>query len=155
MVQREPRGRVTTVEFSVEIDAPPERVWTVTSNPRNLPHWDKHIESVEVPEGGLGLGVRYHVLMRFMALRTTVDAEVLEWEPPWRASIRLSGLLEATVMTTIASLPFERSMLRHEVMYRFRGVFGGIGARSIQAVGGTQLALKHGVLAQKREIEED
>jgi hypothetical protein len=32
---------------------------------------------------------------------------------------------------------------------------GGIGARSIQAVGGTQLALKHGVLAQKREIEED
>jgi uncharacterized membrane protein len=146
---------VTTVEFSVEIDAPPERVWKVTSNPRNLPHWDKHIESVEVPEGGLGLGVRYHVLMRFMSLRTTVDAEVLEWEPPWRASIRLSGLLEATVMTTIASLPFERSMLRHEVTYRFRGVFGGIGARSIQAVGGTQLALKHGVLAQKREIEED
>ena len=37
---------MTTVEFSVEIDAPPERVWTVTSNPRNLPHWDKHIESV-------------------------------------------------------------------------------------------------------------
>ena len=146
---------MTTVEFSVEIDAPPERVWKVTSNPRNLPHWDKHIESVEVPEGGLGLGVRYHVLMRFMSLRTTVDAEVLEWEPPWRASIRLSGLLEATVTTTIASLPFERSMLRHEVTYRFRGVFGGIGARSIQAVGGTQMALKHGVLAQKREIEED
>ena len=146
---------MTTVEFSVEVDAPPERVWKVTSNPRNLPHWDKHIESVEVPEGGLGLGVRYHVLMRFMSLRTTVDAEVLEWEPPWRATIRLSGLLEATVTTTIASLPFERSMLRHEVTYRFRGVFGGIGARSIQAVGGTQMALKHGVLAQKREIEED
>ena len=146
---------MTTVEFSVEIDAPSERVWKVASNPRNLPHWDKHIESVEVPEGGLGLGVRYHVLMRFMSLRTTVDAEVLEWEPPWRASIRLSGLLEATVTTTIASLPFERSMLRHEVTYRFRGVFGGIGARSIQAVGGTQLALKHGVLAQKREIEEN
>ncbi len=146
---------MTTVEFSVEVDAPPERVWKVTSNPRNLPHWDKHIDSVEVPEGGLALGVRYHVLMRFMSLRTTVDAEVLEWEPPWRASIRLSGLLEATVTTTIASLPFERSMLRHEVTYRFRGVFGGIGARSIQAVGGTQMALKHGVLAQKREIEED
>jgi len=155
MVEREPRGRVTTVEFSVEVEAPPERVWKVTSNPRNLPHWDKHIESVEVPEGGLALGVCYHVLMRFMSLRTTVDAEVLEWEPPWRASIRLSGLLEATVTTTIASLPYERSMLRHEITYRFRGVFGGIGARSIHAVGGSQLALKHGVLAQKREIEGD
>ena len=83
------------------------------------------------------------------------DAEVLEWEPPWRAVIRLSGLLEATVTTAIASLPFERSVLRHEVTYRFRGPLGGIGAQSIQAVGGSQLALKRGVLAQKREIEEE
>lgn len=144
---------MTTVEFSVEIDAPPERVWQVTSNPANLPHWDKHIESVAVPDGGLGLGVRYRVMMRFMSLRTTVDAEVLEWEPPWRAAIRLSGLLEATVATAIASLPHERSVLRHEITYRFRGLFGGIGARSIQALGGSQMALKRGVLAQKREIE--
>jgi len=153
MVEREPRGRVTTVEFSVEVDAPPEQVWLVTSNPANLPHWDKHIESVEVPDGGLALGVRYRVTMRFMALRTTVDAAVLEWEPPWRASIRVTGLLAATVTTTIASLPFERSMLRHEVDYRFRGPFGGIGAQSIHALGGSQLALKRGVLAQKKEIE--
>jgi uncharacterized protein YndB with AHSA1/START domain len=155
MVQREPRGRVTTIEFSVEIDAPPERVWQVTSNPANLPHWDKHIESVELPEGGLALGVRYRVMMRFMSLRTTVDAEVLEWEPPWRASIRLTGLLEATVTTTVASLPFARSVLRHEITYRFRGLFGGVGAQSIQVLGGSQMALKRGVLAQKREIEED
>ena len=84
---------MTTIEFSVEVDAPPERVWEVTSNPANLPQWDKHIESVEVSDGGLALGVRYRVVMRFMALRTTVDAEVLDWEPPWRATIRLSGLL--------------------------------------------------------------
>jgi uncharacterized protein YndB with AHSA1/START domain len=146
---------VTTIEFSVEIDAPPERVWQVTSNPANLPHWDKHIESVELPEGGLALGVRYRVMMRFMSLRTTVDAEVLEWEPPWRASIRLTGLLEATVTTTVASLPFARSVLRHEITYRFRGLFGGVGAQSIQVLGGSQMALKRGVLAQKREIEED
>jgi uncharacterized protein YndB with AHSA1/START domain len=146
---------VTTIEFSVEIDASPERVWQVTSDPMNLPHWDKHIESVDVPDGGLALGVRYQVMMRFMSLRTAVEAEVLEWEPPWRASIRLSGLLEATVATTIASLPFERSVLRHEITYRFRGPFGGIGAQSIQALGGSQMALKRGVLAQKREIEDD
>jgi uncharacterized membrane protein len=155
MVQRKPLGRVTTVEFSVEVDAPPERVWQVTSDPANLPQWDKHIESVEVPDGGLAFGVRYRVVMRFMSLRTTVDAEVLEWEPPWRASIHLSGLLEATVTTTIASLPFERSILRHEITYRFRGPFGGLGAQSIQALGGSQMALRRGVLAQKRQIEGD
>ena len=111
---------MTTVEFSVEVDAPPERVWEVTSDPANLPHWDRHIESVRVPPGGLGSGVRYEVTMRFMAFRTTLGAEVLEWEPPWRAVVRLSGLLEATVSTSIAALPHERSVLRHEITYRFR-----------------------------------
>ena len=146
---------MTVVQFSVEVDAPPERVWDVTSDPANLPHWDRHIDSVSVPHGGLGLGVRYRVVMRFMALRTTVGAEVLEWEPPWRAVIRLSGLLDGTVTTAIASLPFDRSVLRHEISYRFRGPLGGIAARSIRAVGGSQLALKRGVLAQKREIEQN
>lgn len=144
---------MTTAEFSVEVDAPPERVWEVTSDPSNLPHWDRHIESVRVPPEGLGPGVCYEVTMRFMTFRTTVEAEVLEWEPPWRAVVRLSGLLEATVSTSIAALPHERSVLRHEITYRFRGPFGGIGARSIQAVGGSQMALKRGVLAQKRDIE--
>ena len=78
---------------------------------------------------------------------------MIEWEPPWRAVIRLTGLLEATVTTAIASLPFDRSVLRHEISYRFRGPLGGIAAQSIQAVGGSQLALKRGVLAQKRDIE--
>ncbi|MEP6973509.1 MAG: SRPBCC family protein [Actinomycetota bacterium] len=145
---------MTTVEFSVEVDAPPARVWEVTSDPANLPHWDRHFESVRVPEGGLAVGVRYEVVMRFMALRSTVGAEVLEWEPPWRAMIRLTGLLEGTVATAIASLPFDRSVLRHEISYRFRGPLGGIAAQSIQAVGGSQLALKRGVLAQKRDIED-
>jgi len=144
---------MTTVEFSVEVEAPPERVWEVTSDPANLPHWDRHIESVRVPPDGLGPAVRYEVTMRFIAFRTTVEAEVQEWEPPWRAVVRLSGLLEATVSTTIAALPHERSVLRHEISYRFRGPFGRIGAQSIQAVGGSQLALRRGVLAQKREIE--
>lgn len=144
---------MTTVEFSVEVDAPPERVWEVTGDPANLPHWDRHIESVRVPPGGLGPAVRYEVTMRFMAFRTTVGAVVLEWEPPWRAVVRLTGLLEATVSTSIAALPYERSVLRHEITYRFRGPFGGMGAQSIKAVGGSQLALKRGVLAQKREIE--
>ena len=144
---------MTTVEFSVEVDAPPERVWDITSDPANLPHWDRHVESVRVPPGGLGPGIRYEVVMRFMAFRTTVRAEVFEWEPPWKAVVRLSGLLEATVSTSIAALPHQRSVLRHEITYRFRGPLGGIGAQSIQAVGGSQLALKRGVLAQKRHIE--
>lgn len=145
---------MTVVEFSVEVDAPPADVWAVVSDPRNLPRWDRHISEVRVPSEGMGPGARYEVITGFMSIHTTVEAEVLAWEPPWRATIQLHGLLEATVMTSIASLPDDRSILRHEIRYRFRGPLGGLGAASVNAVGGAHMALRRGVLAQKREIEE-
>jgi carbon monoxide dehydrogenase subunit G len=151
--QRERRRRVTGVEFSVEVDAPPERVWDVASDPANLPQWDRHILRVRLPGGGLAQGVRYEVDMGFMAVQTTVRAFVLEWEAPWRASIHLDGLIEGVVTTSIASLPYDRSVLRHEVDYRFKGPLGRFGATSLNMLGGAQLALRHGVLAQKRQIE--
>lgn len=146
---------MTVVAFAVEVDAPPERVWRVVSDPRNLPHWDRHIVQVTgVPESGLAEGVRYITVMRFMALRSKVRAEVLEWDPPRRSSIRLSGLLGATVTTTVEPLGDDRSRLEHVVEYRFRGgPFGGLAAASLRAVGGAQFALRRGALAQKREIE--
>jgi ligand-binding SRPBCC domain-containing protein len=144
---------VTTAECSVEVDAPPEKVWEVTSDPRNLPHWDRHIVAVTVPSEGLHVGSRYDAVMGFMGVRAKVPCEVLEWEPPWRASIHLGGVLNATVMTSIASLPFDRSLLRHQVDYVFRGPLGSFAAASVNAVGGAQYALRRGTLAQKREIE--
>lgn len=144
---------MTVVEFSVEVDAPPETVWEVASDPYNLPQWDRHIQSVSTPDGGMGQGAKYRVMMGFMGVNATIRAEVLEWERPWRSRVRLRGILEATVTTSIGSLPFDRSMLRHEVEYRFRGPLGGFAAASLNAVGGAQMAMRHGVLAQKRQIE--
>ena len=153
LVQRERDCDMTSVEFSVEVEAPPERVWAVASDPRNLPHWDRHIVSVTAPDGGMGKGSRYRVVMGFMGINASVRAEVLEWEPPWRSKVRLAGILNAVVTTSVGSLPFDRSVLRHEVEYRFRGPLGGFAAASLNAVGGAQLAIRRGVLAQKREIE--
>ncbi len=144
---------MTIVEFSVEVDAPPEEVWEVASDPENLPQWDRHIIRVRLPDAGLGLGVDYEVDMGFMAIQTTVRAHVVEWEPPWRATIRLTGLVDALVTTSIAKLPYERSVLRHEVDFRFHGPLGGFGAASLNAIGGAQMALRHGVMAQKQQIE--
>jgi hypothetical protein len=144
---------MTTTEFSVEVEGPPETVWSIASDPRNLPQWDKRIVRVEPPDGGLAPGARYVVVMGFMGVQARITATVLEWEPPWRSTVRLEGLLDATVTTSVASLPFERSVLRHEVTYRFRGPFGRFGAASLNAMGGAHYALRRGVLAQKREIE--
>ena len=124
---------MTTVEFDVVVDAPPEAVWEVISDPRRLPHWDRHIVRVEgVPAEGLREGMRYTTEMRFMAFRTTIDGEVLEWDPPHRAKIRLTGLLDATVTSTIEPLTGGRSLLQHVIDYRFRGgPLGEIAARSL------------------------
>lgn len=147
---------MTTVEFDVVVDAPPEAVWKVISDPRRLPYWDRHIVRVEgVPAEGLREGMRYTTEMRLMLLRSTIDGEVLEWDPPHRAKIRLVGLLDATVTSTIETLSGGRSLLEHVIDYRFRGgPFGEIAARSLARVGGAHLALRRGTLAQKRDIED-
>jgi uncharacterized membrane protein len=149
------RRAVTTVEVSVEVDAPSERVWEITSDPRNLPRWDKHIAAVKVPKRGLSQGATYEVRMRFMTVRARVGAEVVRWEPPTHAVVKLHGLLEATITTTIAALPDDRSLLRQQVDYRFAGgTLGQIAARSLRALGGAEFGLKRGVMAQKREAED-
>ncbi len=155
LVERNGDRRMTVVEVLAEVEAPPERVWAVVSDPRRLSHWDRHVESVEgVPATGLAEGVRYTTVMRFLAVRGRVEAEVLEYEPPHRAVIRLTGLLDAIVTTTVEPLPGDRSLLKHVVDYRFRGgALGSLAARSLQMLGGPQLVLRHGTLAQKREIE--
>lgn len=147
---------MTVVEFDVVIEAPPAFVWEIVSDPRNLPQWDRRIARVDgVPAQGLREGSRYTTEMRFMALHTTVEGLVLEWDPPRRSTIRLSGLVHATVTTTVEPLSRGRSLLEHVVDYRFRGgPLGEIAARSLARTGGAHLALRHGTLAQKREIEE-
>ncbi len=155
MVERQRRDRLSTVRVSVEVDAPPERVWAVVSDARNLPRWDKHIQSVDVPEGGLGPGVRYRVTMRVMALRVGVNAHVEEWDPPRLARVRVSGPILVAVVTTIVESRKGGSLLTHEVDYRFRGPLGGLGAASLNAIGGAQLVLRHGAQAQKREAESE
>jgi uncharacterized protein YndB with AHSA1/START domain len=145
---------MATAESSVEIDATPRRVWKVIADPRNIPYWERHVVRVVVDgDDGFGVGSTYSVEMSFMGVGVTVRGEILEWEPPVRASIRLRGPLEATIVTTVASVPRSRSILRHEVTYTFRGPLGRVVAAALAAVGGAQLGIRRGTLAQKEQIE--
>ena len=93
--------------------------------------------------------------MRFLSVRAKVRASVLEWDPPRRATFQLVGLLDATVTTTVEPIDADRSRLDHVVEYSFRGgPLGEIAARSLRLVGGAGFALRRGILAQKRQIEE-
>jgi uncharacterized protein YndB with AHSA1/START domain len=146
---------MTVVSMAVEIDAPPERVWEVISNPRNLPHWQRLISRVTgAPRNGLREGSTYTVELRFLAVRAKVRARVLEWEPPRRVSIELRGVMDGSVTSTVEPIGRRRARLEHVVDYRFRGgPLGSIAARSLRALGGARYVLRNGTLAQKREIE--
>jgi len=156
MVLGDGDASVTTVEIDLVIEAPPEAVWEVISDPRNLPHWNRHITKVEgVPADGLQQGTRYLTEMRFLAFHTDVEGEVLRWDPPRYSVIRLTGLMDATVTSVVEELSGGRSLLEHIVEYHFRGgPLGELATRSLSRMGGADLALRHGTLAQKHEIEE-
>jgi uncharacterized protein YndB with AHSA1/START domain len=144
------------VSIDMEIEASPEDVWAVVSDPHNLPKWDRHILAVRgVPEEGLKPGVRYTTELKMLGVRGTVEAEVLEIEPPRRARIRLRGILEATVKTDISPLSGgARSLLEHDIDYHIRG--GGLAAfatQGLELTGGPFMVLRRGTMAQKRQIE--
>lgn len=146
---------MTLIRTAVEIDAPLQRVWDVVADPRNLPQWDRHVTSVEgVPDEGLKEGAAYSTDLRFMGLRSRVEAVVERIDAPVFARIRLSGILDATVTTVLTPLDDGRTRLTQEVDYRFRGGrLGRMAARVLRLTGGPSLALRRGVWAQKRQAE--
>jgi carbon monoxide dehydrogenase subunit G len=154
--QRRVRNRfVSVLTVQADVAAPPNHVWAVVADPRNLTRWDRRITAVTgVPEGGLEPGTEYTTEIRFMGIKARVRAEVLEIEPPRFAKVRLHGLLEATVESWLEPLDGDHTRLRHRVDYRFKGgPFGQLGARILRGLGGASL-LRRGVEAQKRQAEE-
>ena len=145
---------MSVVEASVVVDASADDVWSVVSDPRNLPKWDHRIgRVVDPPKNGLSAGVKYQTELQFLGARALVPCEVEEVEPAEYARIRLRGVLSATVETWLHELPGERTHLSHRIEYRFRGgMLGELAAQTVGIVGASTL-LRHGIEAQKRQIE--
>lgn len=144
------------MQAAVEVDAPPERVWKVVSDPRNLPRWDSRITSVQgVPKDGLREGSTYTTNLRYMGARVKVDSEVLEIHPESYAKVRLRGLLNATVETWVQPIENRRTRLTQRVDYRFtRSPLGKLAASALRVLGASR-QLRQGVIAQKRQAEEE
>jgi ligand-binding SRPBCC domain-containing protein len=149
-------GRLmTVVEASTVVDAPPEAVWRVVSDPRNLPRWDRRIGRVHgTVEGPFRTGSEYETDVHFIGVHTTVPVVAEEVDELEYARLRLGGLLSATVETWLQELPKGRTRLSHRVEYRFRG--GLLGAFAAETVGviGAHTLLTRGIEAQRRQIED-
>jgi uncharacterized membrane protein len=145
---------VTRIRETAVVDAPPQEVWSVVSDPRNLPTWNKHILAVhDVPEDGLKAGTRYWTELGGGGVHFRVRAQVEEIRPSRYARIKLSGPIEATVQTWVHPAGKDRSMLEQQVDYRVRGgPIGDLISNALKVFGASTL-LKRGIRAQKRQIE--
>lgn len=147
-------GPMSVVRYAMEIDARPEEVWSVVADPRHLVRWNAHIRSVTgVPPGGLVEGSAYTTELRILGHAFKIRARVLEIDPPRSSVIRLSGPLDAVIRTWVRPVGKSHARLEHEVEYHFKG--GRVGeliAKAVQHVGAPSI-LKHGVRAQKEQVE--
>jgi uncharacterized membrane protein len=145
---------VSVVEVSEVIDAPPEAVWQVVADPRNLPHWDHHIYEVKgVPDTGLERGTEYTTGVKLLGARAHASARVLELKPARYSKIELRGMIDGLVETWLEPVDGSRTRLRHRVTYRFKGgPIGELAARAIRLFGASAL-LRKGIQAQKEQVE--
>ena len=74
-----------TVEVSIEIDAPPERVWVIVSDIAVMPGASPELQAVEWLDGwsGPGLGARFEGHNRHEALgEWSTESVIVQYDPP-------------------------------------------------------------------------
>jgi hypothetical protein len=88
-----------------------------------------------------------------MGVTAHIHATVLDLVPERSAKIRLSGLIEAVVETTLSPLSADRTTLAQRVDYRFvGGPLGVLAAGALRNFGAVSV-LHRGVVEQKLQAE--
>ena len=78
---------MATGEASVHIDRPPDEVFAFVSEVANNPLWRKNVVRVEwFDDGPMRVGRRGRQTQRVIGREWTVEAEIVEWDPPRRVT---------------------------------------------------------------------
>jgi carbon monoxide dehydrogenase subunit G len=77
-------------EASIRIDRPPDEVFAFVADAANNPAWRANVVRTEwLDDGPMRVGRRGRQTARLLGREWTVEAEVVEWDPPrhvaWRA----------------------------------------------------------------------
>ena len=80
---------MATGEASIHIDRPPDEVFAFVADPANNPLWRKNVIRTEwLDDGPMRVGRRGRQTARLLGRPWTVEAEVIEWDPPRSATWR-------------------------------------------------------------------
>ena len=116
-------------EESVEIDRPPEEVFSYVANPENLPEWSNLVLEVRKDsEGQLQEGDRFSVVAKFLGRRFETPFEVSAHEPSRRHSDRsMGGPFEQEYIYTFEETAGGKTRLTHVVEAEPGGFFRLVG----------------------------
>lgn len=76
-------------EASIHIDRPPDEVFAFIGDAANNPRWRKNVIRTDwLDDGPMRLGRRGRQTARLLGREWTVEAELVEWDPPRAAAWR-------------------------------------------------------------------
>jgi len=76
-------------EASIHIDRPPEAVFDFVADATNNPRWRRNVvRTVWLDDGAMRVGRQGRQTARLLGREWTVDAEVVDWDPPRTAAWR-------------------------------------------------------------------
>ena len=76
-------------EARIHIDRPSETVFAFVADPANNPNWRRNVvRTVWLDDGAMRVGRRGRQTARLLGREWTVEAEVVEWDPPRTAAWR-------------------------------------------------------------------
>lgn len=135
------------IGHSIEIDAPPDRVWAVLSDTASYPDWNPFIRRLE---GELREGARLEVEIeppggRAMTFKPTVTAADAGRELRWLGHLLVRGLFDGEHRFQIEDLGDGRSRLTQSE--RFSGLL-------VRPFGGTLRKTERGFEAMNRALKE-
>jgi uncharacterized protein YndB with AHSA1/START domain len=104
---------MTSVERTVTVDQPIEKVWAYLSDFRSTEEWDPPTVSTVRTGGDGGLGTTYHNVSKFLGSETEVDYVVTEYDEHRR--LQLKG--DAGSVQLLDTITFEATATGTAVTY--------------------------------------
>lgn len=81
-----------SVSTNIHIDRSPEEVWSFLMDPANDPLWQQNVVLAEqLSPGPVGLGSKFRKTVRWLGVRTVLETEVGEFQPPAHCSVVFTG----------------------------------------------------------------
>ena len=82
-----------TIRDSVDINAPVDVVWPWVQDPENMTRWNPKVQKVTAMSPPYRLGYKYGIMYAMNNKVTEYSAEFVEYEHPFRLTIRLTTTL--------------------------------------------------------------